>query len=123
LSRNDLAYLLNKENIRVLFRENEQGKVYGITYIDHYKKSVFNGSELGKAYAANAITERLVATDQLQRHQLAQDQTQQSPLTGPILQQIERQDLLQSRRLDEATPGQLLKKNKRKKKLKLKSFR
>jgi hypothetical protein len=42
----------------VLFRENESGQVYGITFVDHHNKTVFNGSDLGKAYSAKAITER-----------------------------------------------------------------
>ncbi|HEX3384404.1 MAG TPA: relaxase/mobilization nuclease domain-containing protein, partial [Mucilaginibacter sp.] len=31
-SRSDLEYLLKKEKIKVLFRENSEGRVYGITY-------------------------------------------------------------------------------------------
>ncbi|MDB5088766.1 MAG: relaxase [Mucilaginibacter sp.] len=44
--------------IEVNFRENEHGFIFGITYIDHQNKTVFNGSDLGKAYSAKAITER-----------------------------------------------------------------
>lgn len=50
---------LNKEGIHVLFRQNEDGRVYGITFVDNKTKVVFNGSDLGKAYSARAITERL----------------------------------------------------------------
>jgi hypothetical protein len=32
--------------------------VYGITYVDHKTKTVFNGSDLGKEYSAKAIVER-----------------------------------------------------------------
>jgi len=49
---------LNKQNIIVRFRQNEQGFTYGITFIDHNNKAVFNGSDLGKAYSAKSITER-----------------------------------------------------------------
>jgi hypothetical protein len=40
-----------------------QGYTYGITYIDNHNKTVFNGSDLGKAYSAKAILDRFSATD------------------------------------------------------------
>jgi NTP pyrophosphatase (non-canonical NTP hydrolase) len=49
---------LKNQGIAVLFRENESGQVYGITFVDHHNKAVFNGSDLGKAYSAKAITEQ-----------------------------------------------------------------
>jgi len=54
---------LQKQQIVVLFRQNEQGFVYGATFIDHRTKSVFNGSDLDKAYAAKALTKRFGTTD------------------------------------------------------------
>lgn len=47
--------LLKTERIDITYRTNEDGFVYGITYVDHRTKSVFNGSDLGKAYSAAAI--------------------------------------------------------------------
>ena len=35
--------------------------IYGITYVDHKTKCVFNGSHLGKQYSANAIQQRCAA--------------------------------------------------------------
>jgi hypothetical protein len=55
---------LNKQNINVLFRQNEQGFTYGITFIDHNNKAVFNGSDLGKAYSAKSLTERFTSADE-----------------------------------------------------------
>lgn len=55
---------LQKQKIAVMFRQNEQGFVYGATFIDHKSKSVFNGSDLGKAYSARALTERFGSTDE-----------------------------------------------------------
>jgi hypothetical protein len=49
---------LEKQNIRVIFRQNDEGRIYGITFIDHQNKAVFNGSDLGKAYSANLLTAR-----------------------------------------------------------------
>lgn len=52
---------LNKEKISVVLRQNKQGVIYGITYVDHQTKAVFNGSDLGKAYSAKMILERTSA--------------------------------------------------------------
>lgn len=123
LSRKDMAYLLKKENIKAVFHENKEGRVYGITYIDQYKKSVFNGSDISKEYAANAINERLVAHDQVRQQKQAQRQQSDHQFTGLRQQEITQNhtpnllaDLLDSRRLDDYIPGQLVKKRKRKKK-------
>ncbi|MNJ87508.1 Relaxase/Mobilization nuclease domain protein [compost metagenome] len=49
---------LKSQGIDVLFRQNESGQVFGITFVDHNSKTVFNGSDLGKAYSAKSITEK-----------------------------------------------------------------
>lgn len=41
--------------ISVVFRQNEKGRIYGATFIDHENRVVFNGSKIGKAYAANVF--------------------------------------------------------------------
>ncbi|RFZ92940.1 relaxase [Mucilaginibacter conchicola] len=56
-----MAHLKTK-GIDMVLRYNEQGILYGVTYVDHYSKCVFNGSVLGKAYSANAIRERCLKT-------------------------------------------------------------
>lgn len=54
----ELARRLQKEGINTIFRRNTEGLLYGITYVDHTTKNVFNGSSLGKQYSAKAIEER-----------------------------------------------------------------
>jgi hypothetical protein len=54
-TRKDFEKALNKQNISVLFRENEGGRIYGATFIDHTQKCVFNGSRLGKDFSANTF--------------------------------------------------------------------
>ncbi|MBO9658905.1 MAG: relaxase/mobilization nuclease domain-containing protein, partial [Chitinophagaceae bacterium] len=57
----DLNYLvgsLAKQQIQVLFRQTGEGFIYGMTFIDHHSKVVFNGSDLGKNYSAKNILER-----------------------------------------------------------------
>jgi hypothetical protein len=54
----DLDRILIQDGIKTAERRNEQGLLYGITYIDHKTKCVFNGSSLGKPYSASGIEER-----------------------------------------------------------------
>lgn len=49
---------LEKENISTVLRTGKDGVIYGITYVDHKNKAVFNGSDIGKAYSAKAILEK-----------------------------------------------------------------
>ncbi len=37
----------------------KEGNVYGMTYIDHKNRVVFNGSDLGKEYSAKGLIERM----------------------------------------------------------------
>ncbi|WP_202703899.1 relaxase/mobilization nuclease domain-containing protein [Flavobacterium sp. UGB4466] len=53
-----LDRILIQDGIKTAERRNEQGILYGLTYIDHKTKCVFNGSSLGKPYAASGIEER-----------------------------------------------------------------
>lgn len=46
---------LTKEKIQLVVRENDTGIIYGLTYIDHKTKCVFNGSDIGKEYSAKSI--------------------------------------------------------------------
>src|SRR6478736_2438601 len=51
---------LRNENIAVILRQNKEGFLYGITYIDHKNRCVFNGSDLGKEYSAHGLQKRCV---------------------------------------------------------------
>ncbi len=50
---------LQRKGIDVIFRTNAEGRTYGVTFVDHKSKAVFNGSKLGKSYSAKGILERL----------------------------------------------------------------
>jgi len=56
-SRPELEIALEKQNISAIFRENEQGRIYGATFIDHEQKCIFNGSSLGKEFSANVFND------------------------------------------------------------------
>lgn len=44
---------LKSAGIDVVFRTNETGRIYGVTFIDHSNQHVYNGSRLGKEFSAN----------------------------------------------------------------------
>lgn len=57
-SISELDKILVHQGIRISQRRNESGLLYGITYIDHKTKCVFNGSSLGRQFSAKGIEER-----------------------------------------------------------------
>jgi hypothetical protein len=65
ISRVTLRSELKKQGIDLMMRETEAGLLYAATFVDHPSKSVFKGSDLGKAYTAKAIGEKLARKDQL----------------------------------------------------------
>lgn len=64
-TKEQLKTNLFNEGVGVVYRESAEGRLYGITYIDHNTGTTLNGSRLGKNYSANAITERLAQPQQL----------------------------------------------------------
>lgn len=54
----NLSSELSLEGIGILVRQTNEGKIYGMTFIDHKNRCVFNGSSLGRNYSAEAIQER-----------------------------------------------------------------
>jgi len=46
---------LAEKGINAVVRRNEAGRIYGITFIDHNSKTVWNGSRLGKEFSANTF--------------------------------------------------------------------
>lgn len=59
MSLQDWINDLRKQNITVVLRQSEEAGIYGLTYVDHKTRCVFNGSDLGKQYSAKGILERL----------------------------------------------------------------
>ena len=56
-TKEDFSGNLHRRGIDVIFRENEEGRLYGVTFIDHNNGCVVNGSRLGKELSANAVAE------------------------------------------------------------------
>jgi len=59
ITKEEFTLVMKKDNIDVVFRENANGFVYGVTYVDHIGLVAMNGSELGKRYSAKFLMERL----------------------------------------------------------------
>jgi hypothetical protein len=66
---------LEKQKIDLILRTNEQGFTYGLTYIDHKSRCVFNGSDLGKSYSAKLMTERFANIDRPKQYLAGQPKT------------------------------------------------
>jgi hypothetical protein len=64
ITKNTFIKELQKRNIQAVFRQNDQGITYGVTFIDNYNKTVFNGSELGKTYTAKGLNEKFGTLDE-----------------------------------------------------------
>ena len=57
LTESEFRAELKQQGIDILFRRNEEGRIYGATFIDHTTRSVLNGSRLGKEFSANVFNE------------------------------------------------------------------
>jgi hypothetical protein len=65
MSIQELAKIVALSGINMVLRQNTEGLLYGITYVDHQTQCVFNGSALGKLYSAKAIQERFSLNESL----------------------------------------------------------
>lgn len=62
LTKETFIEALRKKGIATTFHTNEQGRTYGITFVDNVKRCAFKGSALGKGYSTAAILSRLEVT-------------------------------------------------------------
>jgi Relaxase/Mobilisation nuclease domain len=122
---------LSQKNIYTVLRQNAEGRLYGITFVDNQNKVVFNGSDLGKGYSAAALQSRLVVVNE---NPLAKDETKGGSSSGVSLKENDlnkQQDktisttnknenlldvLLSTKEQYDNTPNNLLKKKRKKKK-------
>jgi hypothetical protein len=62
-SMKNLIDSLSRQNIYTALRQNAEGRLYGITFVDNQNKVVFNGSDLGKGYSASGLQSKLGNTE------------------------------------------------------------
>lgn len=129
-SMKNLVAALNQKNIYTVLRQNAEGRLYGITFVDNQNKVVFNGSDLGKGYSAAALQSKLAVVNE---NPLAHDETKGSSSSGVLLKENDldkQQDksisttdtnenlldvLLSTKEQYDNTPNHLLKKKRKKK--------
>ena len=81
-SRKELERELKKQGIDVVFRQNDSGRIYGVTFIDHDSRVVLNGSRLGKEYSANVFNERFSGeSENIHLPEMAAQQQEQPDFT------------------------------------------
>ena len=125
----DMADMLASRGITLVKRQNDEGRVYGLTYVDHQTGGVFNGSALGKAYSAKEMLERFPnVSGKLSLDRDAQDKAQErlghlssgivshDPQAAALITQIS--DILKTLTSAEFTADYMPKKLTRKKKKK-----
>lgn len=54
-TRTNFCEYMTSQDIYAMFRENKEGRVYGLTFIDNKSGAVFNGRDLGKGYSGQAL--------------------------------------------------------------------
>ena len=58
-SMDEFKLLLKEKNIEPIFRQNDEGRIYGVSFIDYQNKTILNGSRIGKEFSANAFHDKL----------------------------------------------------------------
>lgn len=53
----DFKKQLTEQGINTIVRRNDSGRIYGITFIDHESRSIWNGSALDRSLSANVFNE------------------------------------------------------------------
>ena len=57
-TRTNFCDYMTSQGINAVFRENKEGRVYGLTFVDNKSGAVFNGSDLGKKYSGQMIVKQ-----------------------------------------------------------------
>jgi hypothetical protein len=131
-SMKQLVTDLERKQIYTVLRQNTEGRLYGITFVDNQNKCVFNGSDLGKGYSVAALQSRLYSpmnestisqaekttggsSGDLQKEISIQKQLDKT-LTSPSKSESLIDVLLSTKEQFGNTPFQLLKKKKKKRK-------
>ena len=126
-SMKNLAVALEQKQIYTVLRQNIEGRLYGITFVDNQNKCVFNGSDLGKGCSAAALQNKLAT---IIKYSPVKDETESTISSGSmnshkqqekIIKSVSKNKslldlLLSAKEQYDTTPNGLLKKKKKKKK-------
>lgn len=131
-SMKGLIKLLEQKRVYTVLRQNDEGRIYGITFVDNQHKTVFNGSDLSKAYTAAHLQSSFYTVKPPAKEETQQQKEQPAAASATIEKndkQIELQndhtasvghtpildDLLAAKKQPDFIPFQLIKKKRKKK--------
>lgn len=86
INETDFKKQLLEQGINTVVRRNDAGRIYGMTFIDHESRTVWNGSALGKNLSANVFNDwwNEQAVEQRQEAEKTPTQNQSSTTDNPI---------------------------------------
>ena len=123
-NRESLILRLANMQVQLVIRQNSEGRIYGVTFVDHQQRVVFNGSDLGKDYSAAILFQRLATSS----YESVQNSNFTKPI-GPLETSSHPEHLVTTFSLidlllnpqgqDAGVPNQLTQQKKRKKRKKL----
>jgi hypothetical protein len=116
LTKGQFQQKLFKLGVQVIYRQNLEGRLYGITFLDYQSKAVFNGSDLGKEYSAALLQARFIKSSQKEtsanfNHAQYDPTAGNQPRNGDSLLEI----LYKEEQQDMAALGKLQQRKRRKK--------
>lgn len=129
-SMKNLVTALAQKQIYTVLRQNAEGRLYGITFVDNQNKVVFNGSDLGKGYSVASLQSKL---GNVNENTLTKDETNSEGSSGYLQKDVRLQKqqekaiattskneglldiLLSAKEQYDNTPNNLLKKKRKKK--------
>lgn len=85
-SMKNLVALLKQKNIYTVLRQNAEGRLYGITFVDNQNKVVFNGSDLGKGFSAGALQSKMAVANE---NPLNKDETKGSSSPNFVIKETD----------------------------------
>jgi hypothetical protein len=107
-SLKDFISKLKAENIDAVLRQSKDGQLYGLTYVDHGTKSVFNGSELGKKFSAKSILDQLNPSSEIKPGQAKENIVGQNAKNSDDRKAHDRSHDHENNAIQTNTPGQLV---------------
>ncbi|MCY0976853.1 conjugal transfer protein MobB [Chryseobacterium wangxinyae] len=93
-TENDFKNSLIRQGINTVIRKNNSGMMYGITFIDHTSKTVWNGSSLGKEFSSNALRDRWMYQNVQEKKSLMKKENKSAERKNSLAPSLEKPHLL-----------------------------
>jgi hypothetical protein len=118
----DFVQHLVANGVYTVLRQNDEGRLYGLTFIDNKTRCVFNGSALGKAYSAKGIMDRFHTDQELSAAKIPSFPVNEARESGTLINEVAvvaqpemgmLKDLMEARTDYSNTPYELRRRKKR----------